>query len=69
MQPLITGFNKTNNNKILLPLNIKQKNLIGFLYINIEVLSYLLKLRNRKYIFVANNQNKYLFKINFLFEF
>ncbi|KAL7929432.1 hypothetical protein V8C35DRAFT_331665 [Trichoderma chlorosporum] len=44
-----TGFSGTNDNKYLLPMNIKQEDLPGLLQTNAEVLSYLLQSRNRKY--------------------
>ncbi|KAF3060564.1 hypothetical protein CFAM422_011134 [Trichoderma lentiforme] len=44
-----TGFSGTNDNKYLLPMNIKQEDLPGLMQTNAEVLSYLLQPRNRRY--------------------
>jgi len=44
-----TGFSGTNDNKYLLPLNIKQDDLPGLMHTNAEVLTYLLEPRNMKY--------------------
>ena len=46
---LTVGFSGTNDNKILLPLNILQNDLPGLLHTNAEVLRYLLEERNRRY--------------------
>lgn len=43
-----TGFSGTNDNKMMLPLTIKQDDLPGLLQTNAEVLTYLLEDRNRE---------------------
>ncbi|EFX03783.1 hypothetical protein CMQ_711 [Grosmannia clavigera kw1407] len=44
-----TGFSGTNDNKMMLPLTIKQEDLPSLRQTNAEVLTYLLKPRNRNY--------------------
>ncbi len=44
-----TGFSGTNDNKMMLPLNIKQDDLPSLRQTNAEVLTYLLQARNRRY--------------------
>ncbi|OCT51497.1 hypothetical protein CLCR_07876 [Cladophialophora carrionii] len=46
---LTTGFSGTNDNRLVLPLNIKQDDLKGLAHTNAEVLCYLLHDRNRAY--------------------
>ncbi|KAI5460281.1 hypothetical protein BGZ63DRAFT_454593 [Mariannaea sp. PMI_226] len=46
-KPLTTGFSGTNDNRTMLPLNIKQQDLSGLLHTSAEVLTYLLHPRNR----------------------
>ncbi|EEP77434.1 predicted protein [Uncinocarpus reesii 1704] len=51
---LTSGFSGTNDNRTLLPLNIKQQDLPMLSHTNAEVLTYLLQPRNRKYVVAAN---------------
>lgn len=46
---LTTGFSGTNDNRLVLPLTIKQDDLSGLAHTNAEVLTYLLHDRNRAY--------------------
>lgn len=46
---LTTGFSGTNDNRLVLPLTIKQDDLKGLAHTNAEVLSYLLHPRSRAY--------------------
>ncbi|KPM37446.1 hypothetical protein AK830_g9109 [Neonectria ditissima] len=46
-KPLTTGFSGTNDNRTMLPLNIKQQDLPSLLHTSAEVLTYLLHPRNR----------------------
>lgn len=46
---LTTGFSGTNDNRLVLPLTIKQDDLTGLAHTNAEVLTYLLHDRNRGY--------------------
>ncbi|KAL5325012.1 hypothetical protein ACEPPN_006134 [Leptodophora sp. 'Broadleaf-Isolate-01'] len=48
-----TGFSGTNDNKMLLPLNIKQDDLPSLCQTNAEVLTYVLQGRNRQYNLAA----------------
>ncbi|KAK7960428.1 hypothetical protein PG988_011642 [Apiospora saccharicola] len=48
-----TGFSGTNDNKTMLPLNIKQDDLRPLSHTNAEVLTYLLQPRSRKFANVA----------------
>jgi hypothetical protein len=48
-----TGFSGTNDNKMMLPLNIKQDDLPSLRQTNAEVLTYFLQTRNRKYYLAA----------------
>ncbi|KAI9683344.1 MAG: hypothetical protein M1829_005414 [Trizodia sp. TS-e1964] len=50
-----TGFSGTNDNKMMLPLTIKQDDLPSLSQTNAEVLTYLLKPRNRLYIPAVKN--------------
>ncbi len=50
---MTTGFSGTNDNKMMLPLNIKQDDLPSLRQINAEVLTYLLQERNRGYNLAA----------------
>lgn len=45
-----TGFSGTNETRHQLPMTVKQNDLLGCLHTNAEVLSYLLELRNRRYV-------------------
>ena len=47
---LTVGFSGTNDNKTLLPLNIVQDDLPGLAHTSADVLTYLLRPRNRKYV-------------------
>ena len=47
MNPLTTGFSGTNDNRTMLPLNIRQQDLPSLLHTSAEVLTYLLHSRNR----------------------
>ena len=49
-----TGFSGTNDNKMMLPLTIQQKDLPSLHQTNAEVLTYLLQERNREYQLVAH---------------
>ena len=46
--PMTTGFSGTNDNRTMLPLNIKQQDLPSLLHTSAEVLTYLLHSRNRQ---------------------
>lgn len=48
-----TGFSGTNDNRMMLPLTIKQDDLASLQHTNAEVLTYLLRERNRQYILTA----------------
>lgn len=48
-----TGFSGTNDNKMMLPLNIKQDDLPSLRQTNAEVLTYALQTRNRQYNLAA----------------
>ena len=48
-----TGFSGTNDNKMMLPLNIKQDDLPSLRQTNAEVLTYVLQTRNRQYNLAA----------------
>jgi hypothetical protein len=48
-----TGFSGTNDNKMMLPLNIKQDDLPSLCQTNAEVLTYVLQGRNRQYNLAA----------------
>jgi hypothetical protein len=48
-----TGFSGTNDNKIMLPLNVKQDDLPSLRQTNAEVLTYILQSRNRQYNLAA----------------
>lgn len=45
--PMTTGFSGTNDNRSMLPLNIKQQDLPSLIHTSAEVLTYLLHTRNR----------------------
>ncbi|KUL85151.1 hypothetical protein ZTR_06218 [Talaromyces verruculosus] len=51
---ITTGFSGTNDNRVLLPLTIKQQDLPGLSHTNAEVLTYLLQWRNRDYQLAVN---------------
>jgi len=50
-----TGFSGTNDNKMMLPLTIRQDDLPGLRQTNAEVLTYLLQVRNRGYMVATSN--------------
>jgi hypothetical protein len=50
-----TGFSGTNDNKVMLPLTIRQDDLSSLRQTNAEVLTYLLQKRNREYVIAASN--------------
>ncbi|RAL58205.1 hypothetical protein DID88_002308 [Monilinia fructigena] len=50
-----TGFSGTNDNKMMLPLSIKQDDLPSLCQTNAEVLIYILQSRNRQYILASLN--------------
>lgn len=58
--PLTTGFSGTNDNKTMLPLNIKQADLPSLLQTNAEVLTYLLKPANRRYFLASDSHGRHL---------
>lgn len=47
-KPLTTGFSGTNDNRTMLPLNVKQRDLPSLSHTSAEVLTYLLHRRNRR---------------------
>ncbi|KAK8075993.1 hypothetical protein PG994_003265 [Apiospora phragmitis] len=61
-----TGFSGTNDNKNLLPLNIKQEDLEPLSHTNAEVLTYLLQQRSRKYFKIADWKGNRLSEVDFL---
>lgn len=63
---LTTGFSGTNDNRTMLPLTIKQEDLLTLSHTNAEVLTYLLQPRNRQCIIAADPQGKYLSEEHFL---
>ncbi|KAI1385347.1 uncharacterized protein F4822DRAFT_445312 [Hypoxylon trugodes] len=63
---LTTGFSGTNDIKPLLPLTIAQDDLASLSHTNAEVLTYLLQPRSRKYVVMADHNQKRLNEIAFL---
>ncbi|KAI1134677.1 hypothetical protein F5Y05DRAFT_422056 [Hypoxylon sp. FL0543] len=61
-----TGFSGTNDNRITLPLTIRQDDLPGLRQTSAEVLSYLLQPRNRGYQLIADRSGRRLSEDNFL---
>lgn len=57
---LTTGFSGTNDNKRILPQNIKQEDLPSLLQTNAEVLGYLLQKRNQTCYQAVDGNNKHL---------
>ncbi|KAK6601216.1 hypothetical protein H4I96_06557 [Botrytis cinerea] len=53
--PKTTGFSGTNDNKMMLPLSIKQDDLPSLCQTNAEVLVYILQSRNRQYKLASRN--------------
>lgn len=64
--PLTVGFSGTNDNKILLPLNVAQNDLPDLAHTNAEVLTTLLQPRNRKYVRAADGQGRRISETEFL---
>lgn len=56
---MTTGFSGTNDNKAMLPLNIKQIDIPGFGQTNAEVLTYLLQRRNRRYVCASGHGGRW----------
>ncbi|KAI9782401.1 MAG: hypothetical protein M1816_001899 [Peltula sp. TS41687] len=65
-QALTTGFSGTNDNRMMLPLTIKQEDLSGLSHTNAEVLTYLLETRNRRYVLAADDRGRHLSEISLL---
>lgn len=63
---LTVGFSGTNDNKTLLPLNVKQNDLPRLLHTNAEVLTYLLQPRNRGYFPAIDRRGRRLTERGFL---
>ncbi|KAK7937284.1 uncharacterized protein PG986_014152 [Apiospora aurea] len=61
-----TGFSGTNDNKTLLPLNIKQEDLEPLSHTNAEVLTYLLQQRSRRYYKIADRKGNRRSEVEFL---
>ncbi|UKZ75996.1 hypothetical protein TrVFT333_003692 [Trichoderma virens FT-333] len=61
-----TGFSGTNDNRYMLPMTIQQEDLPGLLQTNAEVLSYLLKRRNREYVVLTDYDGRRLTEIDML---
>ncbi|KAK3353831.1 hypothetical protein B0T25DRAFT_632188 [Lasiosphaeria hispida] len=57
-RPMSTGFSGTNDNRLLLPLTIKQQDLESLRHTNAEVLTYLLQPRSREYYCVLWRVNR-----------
>jgi hypothetical protein len=55
-----TGFSGTNDNRLLLPLTISQRDLPELQHTSAEVLSYLLQHRNRHFVLTADEKGKRL---------
>ena len=55
-----TGFSGTNDDRIMLPLTIRQDDLPALRHTNAEVLSYLLQRRNREYVVAVDPQGRRL---------
>ena len=65
-KPLTTGFSGTNDNKTMLPLNIKQADLPSLLQTSAEVLTYLLKPANRRYLLASDMRGRRLTEVDLL---
>ena len=63
---MTVGFSGTNDNKGLLPLNIKQNDLPTLSHTNAEVLLHLLQPRNRRYVRASDRFGKRLNEVSFL---
>ncbi|ATZ54876.1 hypothetical protein BCIN_11g01980 [Botrytis cinerea B05.10] len=66
LNSITTGFSGTNDNRNLLPLNLKQQDLEGLAHTNSEVLTYLLQHRNRRYVVAADERGRHLSEIDLL---
>jgi hypothetical protein len=55
-----TGFSGTNDNRVMLPLAIKQDDLPSLRHTIAEVLTYLLQPRNRRYLVAADQAGRHL---------
>ncbi|KAI1454605.1 hypothetical protein F4805DRAFT_306772 [Annulohypoxylon moriforme] len=64
---LTTGFSGTNDIKPLLPLTIKQDDLPALSHTNAEVLTYLLQPRSKSYFVMADQNQKRINEISFLY--
>ncbi|KAI8626460.1 hypothetical protein F5Y19DRAFT_223552 [Xylariaceae sp. FL1651] len=58
--PRTTGFSGTNDNRIMLPLTIRQDDLPSLTQTSAEVLSYLLQRRNRRYYTTVDSRGRRL---------
>jgi hypothetical protein len=65
-QSLTTGFSGTNDNKSMMPLTIKQRDLPQLSHTNAEVLTYLLQARSRRYVLAADAHGRHLSEHNLL---
>ncbi|KAH8810980.1 hypothetical protein F5884DRAFT_897492 [Xylogone sp. PMI_703] len=63
---LTTGFSGTNDNRTMLPLNIKQEDLPELSHTNAEVLTYLLQNRSRSYVLAADRYGRHLSELDLL---
>jgi hypothetical protein len=63
---LTTGFSGTNDNRTMLPLNIKQEDLPELSHTNAEVLTYLLQNRSRLYVLAADGRGRHLSELGLL---
>lgn len=61
-----TGFSGTNDNRLMLPLTISQRDLPELQHTSAEVLSYLLQKRNRNFHVIANPEGERLTEREFL---
>ncbi|KAI8955187.1 hypothetical protein F4801DRAFT_378012 [Xylaria longipes] len=61
-----SGFSGTNDNRLMLPLTIRQRDLTELQHTSAEVLSYLLQKRNRSFHVIANEQSQRLTEKDFL---
>ncbi|KAI1741165.1 hypothetical protein F4680DRAFT_464954 [Xylaria scruposa] len=65
-QTRTTGFSGTNDNRLMLPLTISQRDLPELHHTSAEVLSYLLQKRNRGFHVIANEQGQRVTEMDFL---
>lgn len=63
---LTTSFSEINDNRTMLSLNIKQKDLSELSHINVEILIYLLRNRSRLYVLAANDREEHLSEIELI---